>query len=361
VADVGALTRVLVTGHNGYIGSVLVPTLLGEGYEVVGLDSYLFADCTFGEDAPDIAALRMDIRDVHRDQLNGFDAVIHLAGLCNDPLGDLDPDCTLGINHRATVNLAEEARAAGVQRFLFSSSCSLYGAVGDDLVGEEQPANPVTPYGLSKICAEEDLSRLAGDDFSPTFLRNPTAYGVSTRLRGDLVVNNLAALAFTTGEALIKSDGTPWRPLAHVEDIARAFVAVLDAPRDRVHNEAFNVGSTEENYRIRDVASIVEEVIPGSRVTYAPGGGPDPRCYRVSCHKIAETLPDYRPRWTVRSGVEELFGAFQRNELTYDLLTGPRLMRIRHIQDLLATGRLDATLRWSGSSPTSVLPEKAHA
>jgi nucleoside-diphosphate-sugar epimerase len=287
--------------------------------------------------------------------LRGFDAVIHLAGLCNDPLGDLNPDCTFDINHRASVGLAERAKDAGVERFLFSSSCSLYGAAGDELVEEDGVPNPVTPYGESKVLVERDVAGMADDAFSPTFLRNATVYGVSPRLRGDLVVNNLVGYAYTTGEVHIKSDGTPWRPLVHVEDVSRAFVAVLEAPREKVHNEPFNVGITSENYQVRDVAAIVEEVVPGSRITYAEDAGPDKRNYRVGFEKLARTLPEFRPTWTVRRGVEQLHDAYRQLGLTYEEFTGSRLMRIRHILDLLDGEQLDPSLRWRAASSR---PEK---
>ncbi len=342
----GEIVKILVTGHNGYIGSVMVPILQAAGHDVVGLDNYLFQDCVLGEDTPDIPALRMDIRDVKAEHLEGFDAIIHLAGLSNDPLGDLNPECTYEINHLASVRLAKLARQVGVPRFLHSSSCSLYGAAGEDMLTEGAAFNPVTPYGVSKVRVEMDVSLLADEHFSPTFLRNATAYGVSPRLRGDLVVNNLVGYAFTTGEVLIKSDGMAWRPLVHIEDIARAFLAVLHAPRELVHNKAFNVGRTEENYRVRDLADMVQEVVMGSHVTYAQGASADQRCYRVDCSKIAKTLPEFQPQWTVRKGVEELYEAYQRYGLTREEFLGSRYLRIKRVQELQAEGKLDSRLHW---------------
>lgn len=338
--------KVLVTGHNGYIGSVMVPMLLAAGHEVVGLDTFLFDSCTFGEDSPTITAVAKDLRDVEAGDLEGFDAVIHLAALSNDPLGNLNGDCTLQVNHVASLRLARMAKLAGVPRYLYASSCSLYGISHTDTMLKEDAAfNPITPYGVSKVRTEEDVSQLADKSFSPVFFRNATAYGVSPRLRLDVVVNNLVAVACTTGEVLIQSDGTPWRPLVHIEDISRAFLAVLHAPRETTHNHAFNVGRTEENYRVSELAEMVREVVPGSRIRYAEGGGPDPRSYRVDCSKITSMLPEFQPTWTVRRGMEQLYQSFRKHQLARQDID--RYLRIRHITRLQREGELTGDLRWS--------------
>jgi nucleoside-diphosphate-sugar epimerase len=339
--------RVLVTGHDGYIGTNLVPLLVAEGHEVVGLDSFLFEDCVFGEDVSAIETIRKDIRDVQIADLRGIDAVIHLAGISNDPLGDLNPQSTYDINHKASVRLAELAKQAGVQRFLFSSSCSTYGAGGmDDVLTEEAPFRPVTPYGESKVFVERDLAKMADHSFSPTNLRNATAYGVSPRLRGDLVVNNLTGYAYTTGLVFLKSDGTPWRPVVHIEDISRAFIACMHAPREAIHNQAFNVGRDEDNFQIREIADMVKEIVPGSRVEYAEGAGPDKRCYRVSFAKIGRMVPGFKAKWNVRAGIVELYEAYKANHLTIEDLEGAKYLRIKHIREKIAAGRIDETLRW---------------
>lgn len=338
--------KVLLTGHHGYVGSVMSRMVRRAGHEVHGLDTYLFEGCTFGPEVPDLPSLRKDIRDVTAEDLTGFDAVIHLAALCNDPLGNMNPEHTYEINHHASVRLARAAKAAGVSRFLFASSCSLYGCGTDGFLQEDAPFNPVTPYGHSKILVEQSLAKLADDDFSPTYMRNATAYGVSHRLRNDIVVNNLVGHAITTGKILIQSDGTPWRPLVHVEDFSRAFLAALEAPRELVHDQAFNIGQTAENHRVRDLADMVLSAVPGSSVEYAPGANADPRNYRVDCSKLAETLPAFQPQWTVRKGVQELTTAFQKEGMTEEIFYGPRYLRLKHIRRLQTQGRLGENMRW---------------
>jgi nucleoside-diphosphate-sugar epimerase len=330
--------------------------LLKAGHELTGLDSNLFERCTFGEGLVEIPTIRKDVRDVTLADVEGFDAVLHLAGLSNDPLGDLDPNLTYEINHLASVRLAELAKQAGVERFIFSSSCSNYGAGGDDLLDESSAFNPVTPYGISKVRVEQDVAKLADDRFSPTFLRNATAYGVSPRLRFDLVLNNLVAWAFATGKVFIKSDGTPWRPIVHIEDISRAFLAVLEAPLELVHNEAFNVGRSEDNYRIRELADIVKETVPGTEIEYASDAGPDKRCYRVDCSKIRRVLPAFEPAWNARKGAEELYSVYKSIGLKVEDFEGLKFKRIAHIRHLIAEGEVDQTLRWTGKKPASEAP-----
>lgn len=350
--------RVLVTGHNGYVGTIMVPMLIEAGHEVVGLDTNLYRGATFGDElpTPTFKEVQKDIRDIEPEDLEGFDGIIHLAGLSNDPLGDLNPELTFDINYRASVGLAEMAKEVGIPRFIFSSSCSNYGAGVEDYLDETSDFNPVTPYGRSKVMVEQDVSKMADDDFSPTFLRSGTAYGVSPRLRFDLVLNNLTAWAYTTGTVLLKSDGTPWRPIVHIEDMSRAFLAVLEAPRDKIHNEAFNVGRSTENYQIRDMASIVAETVPGSQVEYAANAkdakkdfnvGADKRDYRVNCDKIATTLPNFQPQWTARKGAQELYEAYKAVDLQPNEYEGPRYRRLAHIKKLMENGRLSQNLRWN--------------
>ena len=338
--------KVLVTGHKGYIGAILVPMLKEHGHDVHGLDSDLFRKCTYGKLDLQIPETIKDVRNVTIEDVERFDAVMHLAGLSNDPLGNLNEQLTYDINHLASVKLAELSKEAGVKRFLFSSTCSNYGAGGDDWLTEESPFNPVSAYGISKVRSEQDISQLADDSFSPVFLRNATAYGVSPRLRFDIVLNNLVAWAYTTGKVLLKSDGTSWRPIIHIEDISRAFIALLHAPKEKMHNQAFNVARKEDNYQIRQIAELVADVVPNSQVEFSDDHFPDPRNYKVDSTKIHTWIPEFKPQWNVQKGAVELYESYKKNGITLDEFEGIKYQRIGHLNNLLKEGQVNQDLFW---------------
>ncbi len=340
--------KVLVTGHRGFIGTVMVPKLVKEGFDVVGLDSDLYRYCTYGDSPQEVPTILKDVRDVEKEDLKGFDAIIHLAALSNDPLGDINPDLTYDINYKASVRIAELAREVGVERFLFSSSCSMYGKAGEDVLYETAELNPVTAYAKSKVYVERDVKEMASDRFSPVFLRNSTAYGVSPRIRFDLVINNLTAWAYTTGRILMKSDGTPWRPLIHIEDITQAFICALRAPRETIHNLSVNVGDNSENYQMRDLAQFVKDTVPNCEIDHAEGAGPDTRSYRVNFDKIHSVFPDFKTTWTAKMGVEQCYQSYVKFGLHKDDYEGIKFKRVAHIKNLISSGELNTDLRWLG-------------
>lgn len=339
--------RVLVSGHGGYIGSVLAPMLRDAGHDVVGLDTFFYRGCDFGPSSELEPSLALDIRDVSSADLEGFDAIVHLAALSNDPLGDLNSSWTYEINRDGSVALAHAAKVAGVGRFVFASSCSMYGASGgDEELDETSELRPITPYAESKVAAEVAVGELAGGGFSPVFMRNATVYGASPRLRLDIVLNNLVAWAHTSGAIRLQSDGTPWRPLVHVRDVATATAVLLGAPAELVSGEAFNIGSAEQNYRISDLAEIVRKRLPECEVTFAEGASPDPRSYRVDFSKFATAFPNFRCAWTAESGADELASAYEAVGLTLDDFQGHRFVRLNQLRRLLAAGDLGDDLRW---------------
>jgi nucleoside-diphosphate-sugar epimerase len=341
--------KILVTGHLGYIGTVLTPMLLGRGHRVVGMDADWYSRCSFGQGIVDVPNIRKDIRDATVHDLAGFDAILHLAALSNDPLGNYNPQLTDEINHLATVRLAEVAREAGVPRFVFSSTCSNYGVAGDEFIDETAPFHPYTPYARAKVAAEQVLSPMSDDRFSVTILRSATAFGWSPRIRWDLVLNNLTAHAMTSGRIYMKSDGSPWRAIVHIEDISRAFTAVAEAPRELVQGQAFNVGMTSENYRVREIAHIVLETVNGARIEYAPDAKPDPRCYRVNCDKLPRVLPSYRPVWTAKMGAQQVYQMIKKIGLTGDEFEGPRYARLPHMKHLITQGIMSERFRYCQS------------
>jgi nucleoside-diphosphate-sugar epimerase len=343
--------NVLVTGHDGYIGSIMVPVLQEAGYQVAGMDMFYYSNHHADQIKRGLSELQLDIRDCTPKEMIGYDAVIHLAALSNDPLSEINQELTFEINHTASVKLAKLAKEAGVKRFLYASTCSVYGTVNqDEYATEDSFLHPLTPYATSKVKVEADLSKLADESFSPIYLRNATAYGWSPNFRSDLVLNNLVCWAYTTGEIRIMSDGTPWRPITHVRDICNAFATVIAAPKEVIHNQAFNVGVNQENYQVRDLAAIVQKGFPACKVTYSENGGPDPRSYRVDFSKISRCLPEFKPIWRASLGVSELKGVFEEAMFNREDFIGQKYVRLAKLKNLLQERRLDNNLRWRDSS-----------
>jgi nucleoside-diphosphate-sugar epimerase len=335
--------RVLLTGYQGYLGTVMAPILQAAGNDVTGLDSGYFADCVLGPEPTDPPGMRVDLRDVTTDHLRGFDAVIHLAALSNDPLGALAPRITYDINHHASVRLARLAKEAGVQRFLYASTCSVYGAAGQDLVTESAPLRPLTPYAESKVRVEDDVAAIADESFSPVFLRNATAFGFSPRLRADIVLNNLVGHAVLTGDVRVLSDGTPWRPLVHARDIATAFLLALEAPTDKIHCAAYNVGTESNNLTVAEIAQSVVEVVPGAKLLITGETGADPRSYRVDFSAFRNAL-GFEAAWSIPDGAAELYKEYVSAGLTeHDF--AKRFTRLAHLEALRAAGVLDESMR----------------
>lgn len=341
--------RVMVTGHKGYIGTVMVPMVQAAGHEVLGLDSDLYRNSTYGKGIPEVPEIIKDIRDIEKADLKGVDAIIHLAGLSNDVLGDLNQDLTYDINHHASVRMAAMAKEMGISRFVFASSCSNYGAAGDRVQDEQGELHPVTAYAISKVRVERDLAQLADDKFSPVIMRNSTAYGASPRIRFDIVLNNLTAWAYTTGHVLLKSDGTPWRPIVHIEDISMAAIAALESPREVVHNQVFNVGINSENYQMRQLAEIVGKTVPNCEIKFAGGAEPDKRNYRVNFTKYTNAFPNHKLHWNATQGAKQIYDSYRTIGLGKDDYEGPRYKRIAQLKLLLSTGQLDESLRWRKS------------
>lgn len=339
--------RVLVTGHKGYIGTVMVPMLQARGHSVLGIDSDLYRNSTYGTPPEPVDEIIKDVRDIEKADLEGVDAVVSLAALSNDMLGDFNPDLTYQINHQASVHLAELCIELGIRRYVFASSCSMYGAAGDKVLDESADFHPVTAYATSKVWVERDVSQMASDDFSPTFMRNSTAYGVSPRIRFDVVLNNLSAWAYTTGKVRMKSDGSPWRPLVHIEDISRGVIAALESPREKVHNEAFNVGRNSENYQVKELAEFVRQTIPNCDISFAGDASPDLRNYRVNFDKFAKTFPDYPLQWSALEGAKSIYASYAKFGLDKDDYEGPKYKRIAQLKNLIETGQLDDTMRWT--------------